>query len=385
MPNIPLIFNSPFDSIDKNYFLKHYWQKRPCFFKKAFHSPPSYLSADELAGFSLLDDVESRLIKKSSNQQWSIEHGPFDESRFETLTESHWTLLVQSIDTWAPQTRELLSHFSFIPRWRFDDIMLSFATDQGGVGPHADNYDVFLVQGDGERRWRVGSKGVLSSNQSIIEGMCHQAEFDPIIDEVMQPGDMLYIPPETPHWGISLGESMGYSVGYRSMQTHQLLALLTESLSNDVQYQQFFTDEYRKQINQSNHLEKEIVHWAQEQLVKLSKQPQLLQQLIGQQLSCSKLGQYENNHEIKIDSLDEKTTIQLDQEVGVNWSLSNNKILLNVEGESYFFEVNTLKTIEKFCNYLPVSIKGFNFSSNDIDFPETLANLLNKGHIKLTN
>ena len=151
-----------FNPIDEQEFLKTYWQKRACFFKSSSPIYPNFLSADELAGFALEQEVESRLvINEPSINKWSLQHGPFSTQQLEALPESNWTLLVQSIDYWYPQIRELLKHFAFIPKWRFDDVMVSFATDKGGVGPHADNYDVFLIQGNGKRRWRVGSKDCL--------------------------------------------------------------------------------------------------------------------------------------------------------------------------------------------------------------------------------
>jgi len=383
------MYNRPFYEINKSEFLAKYWQKAPCFFKNAFESPPNFLSADELAGLSLQDEIESRLIIQSTEESlsdtWTIEHGSFDESRFANLPESHWTLLVQSIDTWIPKTRELLADFNFIPRWRFDDIMLSFAVDQGGVGAHSDNYDVFLIQGSGQRHWRVGAKGDTSKSKTVIDGMCHLNEFSPIIDVLMQPGDMLYIPPDTAHWGISIGESIGYSVGYRSIQTNQLLALLTEKLAEKSDHQQFFSDPYRDKPNHSNFFEPQLVEWAQDELKKLAEQPELLAELLSKQLSLSKLGIYQNDNDIDIKKLSNDSVIQLDKEIGVNWLYFGNKIRLNVEGESFDFDLRSERAVKKLASFSPISLTLFNFSPKLIDFSPVLASLITRGYIKRVN
>lgn len=380
------MFDGSFKKINKNQWLEKYWQKAPCLFKNAFDDPPNFLSADELAGFALQDEVESRLIiQDSQTRKWSIEHGPLEQSRFSSLTESHWTLLVQSIDTWLPETQQLLDYFRFIPRWRFDDIMVSFATGKGGVGPHADNYDVFLIQGIGERHWKVGAKGDTSKAKTVIDGMSHLQEFTPIIDVVMQPGDMLYIPPDTPHWGVSEGESIGYSVGYRSIQTHQLLALLTEELAEKPLHKQFFTDLYRKEENISNLFEGQLVEWAQRQLIDLSEQPELLADLMSKQLSLSKLGEHQVDNIADIQELTEDIKIQLQQGIGVNWLVYRRQIRLNVEGESFDFDPKYQKAVQLLATFSPVPIKLFNFSPDLVDFPSALTSLVNRGYVNTIN
>lgn len=380
------MFNGSFKDINKNLWLEKYWQKAPCLFNNAFDDPPDFLSPDELAGFALQDEVESRLIIQNSQiNKWTIEHGPLEQSRFSSLTESHWTLLIQSIDSWLPETQKLLNHFRFIPRWRFDDIMVSFATDQGGVGPHADNYDVFLLQGIGERHWRVGAKGDTSASSTVIDGMCHLEDFTPIIDVVMQPGDMLYIPPDTPHWGVSKGESIGYSVGYRSIQTHQMLALLTEELSEKPHHQQFFADLYRKKENNSNFFEDQLVQWAQQQLIELSRQPELLADLISKQLSLSKLGEYQEDNILDIQHLKQDSQIQLQQGIGVNWLVHKQNVRLNIEGVSFDFDPEYLEAVQLLASFAPVSVKLFNFSPNLVDFPSALTNLVNRGYVNTIN
>ena len=140
-------------------FLSDYWQKKPLLIRGGFSGDPALITPEELAGYSLDDDIESRLIQHNSQQQrWQLSHGPLEETAFEELGEENWTLLLQSLDYFHPPLQTLTKACNFLPRWRLDDIMVSFATANGGVGPHLDKYDVFLVQGQGQRRWRVGFK-----------------------------------------------------------------------------------------------------------------------------------------------------------------------------------------------------------------------------------
>src|SRR5690606_33230205 len=149
-------------------FLRAYWQKKPLLIRNAFPNFESPIDGDELAGLALEEEVESRLILEHCKVPWELQHGPFDENIFSTLPESHWTLLVQAVDQWVPEVHELLNHFRFIPNWRLDDIMVSYAPDQGSVGPHFDYYDVFLLQGAGQRRWRTGQQ--CDVNSAHVEG-----------------------------------------------------------------------------------------------------------------------------------------------------------------------------------------------------------------------
>ncbi len=197
------MFNS---AVSLEAFLSDYWQKKPFLFKQAFPSFTDPLSPEELAGLACEEEVESRLVRHKKGS-WLLQNGPFSETEFTSLPETDWTLLVQAVDLWFTELQSLYSHFSFIPDWRFDDIMVSYATDQGGVGPHFDYYDVFIIQGMGNRRWQLGehcneSTALQSSSElKILE------HFSPHDEFLLETGDMLYIPPGHSHYGVSLGSS----------------------------------------------------------------------------------------------------------------------------------------------------------------------------------
>ncbi|TQV84438.1 cupin domain-containing protein [Aliikangiella coralliicola] len=384
-------------NFDPAHFLTTHWQKSPCLIKNALTHRPEYLSAEELAGLSLEDEVESRIIR-CDNNQWQLFHGPFDEATFDQLPDSHWTLLVQTVDYWLPEVSEFLKNFNFIPRWRFDDLMISYAVNGGGVGPHFDNYDVFLVQTSGERRWRVGRKDDISQPDSVIEGLQHVKPFDAEIDAIMQPGDILYVPPRTPHWGESIGESIGYSVGYRTLQTKDVIALLagefecpdvtpevdaedfaltpptTESLN------EFFTDKYRSKPNYSGKIEPELIQWAQKEIIKISNNQELITSLLSKFLSNPKIDSPDPVVSLPVNQSEKLHTIKMIDGVNANWFISKDGIIVNIEGETLGFPIESQPLIESVLSGEPLDIRALQRDHPKFDFSRSLARLINKGY-----
>jgi len=208
------------------HFLAHYWQQKPVVIRQGFEHFADLISPDELAGLACEAEVESRLVYKKDGQ-WQAEVGPF--ASYEHLGERDWSLIVQAVDHWSPAVAQLVAPFAFIPKWRLDDVMISYATPGGGVGPHIDLYDVFICQGSGRRRWRVGDLG--NHRQFAAHAaLWHTDPFDAIIDVELLPGDILYIPPGFPHDGVSLEHSMSFSVGFRSKSGSDMLSGLADYL-----------------------------------------------------------------------------------------------------------------------------------------------------------
>ncbi|CAH0990333.1 hypothetical protein SIN8267_00425 [Sinobacterium norvegicum] len=213
-----------FGSISAEHFMQEYWQKKPLLIKNAFPDWQNIVSPEELAGLSLEDFIESRLlIGNSAFDHWQLEHGPFQEERFSQLDKKHWTLLVQGVDQWVEEVGILLDQFRFAPNWRVDDVMISYAVDQGSVGPHFDNYDVFLIQGLGKREWQVGSECDASTPLTDNQQLKILKNMETVDRWVLEPGDMLYIPPKFSHWGKAIGESMTYSIGFTSPTESQII------------------------------------------------------------------------------------------------------------------------------------------------------------------
>ncbi len=174
---------------------------------------------DELAGLACEDGVESRIVRQKRTRgrtRWDVRWGPHVESSFSDLTDRDWTLLVQEVNRWVPDVALMLDRFPFIPNVRVDDVMISFAAPGGGVGAHVDSYDVFLVQGQGERRWQWHTRP--TKDTRLVPGLDLRilASFEPEADEVLGPGDMLYLPPGFAHHGVAVTPCLTYSVGFRS-------------------------------------------------------------------------------------------------------------------------------------------------------------------------
>lgn len=212
-------------------FVDEYWQKKPLLVRNAFPDFQSPLTADELAGLACENEVESRIIlEKDGPSPWTIEHGPFEESRFTSLPEKHWTLLVQGVDTWVAEVAELIEPFRFIPDWRIDDIMISYAPKQGSVGPHLDHYDVFLIQAEGHRHWQLNTKPY--TDDDCIPGipLSILKNFEAGQEWTLAPGDMLYLPPNVAHYGVAQDECMTYSVGFRAPAKSEILTAFIDDL-----------------------------------------------------------------------------------------------------------------------------------------------------------
>ena len=212
-------------------FLAEYWPKKPLLIRQAIPNFQGLLDGNDLAGLACEEEAQSRLVRFSDGQ-WHTEQGPFDEADFANLPEHDWTLLVQGVNHFLPEADALLRQFSFIPYARLDDLMVSYAPKGGGVGPHFDSYDVFLLQGSGERRWKVSHQ----SDKSIIEGAPLRILKQFVCDDewVLEPGDMLYLPPQLAHWGIAeTDDCMTYSIGFRAPKTTELaMGYLEEMQSN---------------------------------------------------------------------------------------------------------------------------------------------------------
>ena len=197
-------------------FLRDYWQKRPLLIRNAFPGYESPLQPEDLAGLACEDGVLARLIEHdAASDGWRVRHGPFAEEDFPGLPDHDWTLLVQDMDKWDADLRGLLDRFDFLPRWRIDDVMVSFAATGGSVGAHVDQYDVFLLQAQGHRRWQIDASDAppLAFRDDVELKLLR--DFHPDHDWVLTPGDMLYLPPGWAHDGIAQGECMTCSIGFR--------------------------------------------------------------------------------------------------------------------------------------------------------------------------
>ena len=222
-------------------FLRRHWQKRPLLVRGAFSTFRDPVTPARLLGLAGRADVESRLVReRGGTRPWEVEPGPLPKSRFRGLGPSHWTLLVQNVDDHVPGVAALLEKFHFLPRWRVDDVMVSYAARQGSVGPHVDTYDVFLLQGRGRRRWRIAQRFDPACRRGldlrVLRGFRAEQDF------VLEPGDLLYLPPGVAHHGVALEECLTYSIGLRAPSEVDLVAGFLQRVVGSVDQARLYAD-----------------------------------------------------------------------------------------------------------------------------------------------
>ncbi|HXU93248.1 MAG TPA: cupin domain-containing protein [Gallionella sp.] len=222
-----------------NEFLRDYWQKKPLLIRKAFPDFKGLLDPQQLIGLACEEDVQARIVTQQRGQ-FCLQHSPFMQEDFDGFGKSKWTVLVQGVNHFLPEASELLKHFSFIPHARLDDLMVSYAPKGGGVGPHFDSYDVFLLQGLGHRRWQISTQ----EDQTLIEGAPLRILKDFRVEQewVLEAGDMLYLPPHCAHNGIAEDDCMTYSIGFRTPAYQELAEQFLVYLQDRIQVDGMYAD-----------------------------------------------------------------------------------------------------------------------------------------------
>jgi 50S ribosomal protein L16 3-hydroxylase len=228
-------------------FLRDYWQKRPLLIRNAFPGFETPISPEDLAGLACEEAALSRIVMHETGHsgeldQWLLRHGPFPEELFPTLPTQDWTLLVQDVDKWDADVAALLPVFDFLPRWRIDDVMVSFAAPGGSVGAHVDQYDVFLLQGLGHRRWQVDASARPPVEFRTDSELKLLTQFHPTHEWTLGPGDMLYLPPGVPHHGIAEEACLTFSIGMRAPAASELLGDFVDELIEGSDESQRYAD-----------------------------------------------------------------------------------------------------------------------------------------------
>jgi 50S ribosomal protein L16 3-hydroxylase len=218
-------------------FLREYWQKKPLLVRGAVPGFKGLLTPAEVRQLAADEDAESRLVCQT-DEGWTLDHGPFRPRDFPR--KGPWTVLIQGLNLVMPTADALLRRFNFLPYTRLDDLMVSYATDGGGVGPHFDSYDVFLLQGAGRREWRISAQRDLTLEEDApLKILRH---FKPTQSWILEPGDMLYLPPRYAHDGIAIGECQTYSIGFRAPSAQELVSEFLSFLQEDVNERGMYSD-----------------------------------------------------------------------------------------------------------------------------------------------
>jgi len=273
-------------------FMSKYWQKKPLLIRQAIPHFKAPISRTELFSLAKAPDVESRLVQrvkqKGLKASWRMQKGPFKRGQLPTLSQKDWSLLVQGVNLHHPMAEHLLSLWHFLPKARLDDLMISFATDGGGVGPHFDSYDVFLLQASGQRRWRIGAsvdqRLIKDAPLKILSNFSYDQEF------VLAPGDMLYLPPQYAHEGVAIGECMTYSIGFKAPDSltlvKEVLVRYLDRLSEDESlHHVIYSDSQQKATQEPGLIPTALQNFALKHMEKLLSNRDEFMRSLGEYLS----------------------------------------------------------------------------------------------------
>lgn len=265
-------------------FMQKHWQKKPLLVRQAFPGFQPLLAPRELFALAARDEVESRLVAREGGA-WRLQRGPFARRALPPLQRPDWTLLVQGVDLHLPQAHALLHGFSFLPAARLDDLMVSYATDGGGVGPHFDSYDVFLLQAQGRRRWRIGRQRDFTLQEGVpLKILAH---FEPEEEYVLEPGDMLYLPPRYAHDGIAEGECQTYSIGFRAPAQAELARELLQRLADEAAEGEprLYRDPGQPATDHPGAVPEGLAEFARQAMAAALKDPHALDRALGEYLT----------------------------------------------------------------------------------------------------
>lgn len=265
-------------------FMRRHWQKKPLLIRQAIPGFAPLLNRAELFGLAGEEGVESRAIVRAPGGDWQLSHGPFGRKALPPFKQAAWTLLVQGVDLHVDAVHRLMQAFRFVPDARLDDLMISWASEGGGVGPHFDSYDVFLLQASGKRHWRIGRQRDLSLEEDVpLKILRH---FEPEEEWVLEPGDMLYLPPKWAHDGVAVeGECMTYSVGFRSPQRGGLAGELALRLADEHEDAQLYRDPKQDATDQPAAMPSGLLDFARDGLQRLLANEQALACALGEVLT----------------------------------------------------------------------------------------------------
>ena len=230
----------PLGGMSVQTFLKEYWHKKPLLIRQAIPNFQAFYQPEDTIAALQNESVESRLVIDDAQTGWSLQNGPVKKKAIPSRKQPRWSALVQGVDLHHPLGHALINLFRFIPDVRLDDLMISFATDGGGVGPHYDAYDVFLLQGYGQKRWRISQEQDRSIRPNLPVRILQH--FTPEQEWVLEPGDMLYLPPQYAHDGIAMGDSMTYSIGFRTPSYQELGVALLQFIEDNLELSGHYAD-----------------------------------------------------------------------------------------------------------------------------------------------
>jgi len=376
--------NSPLGDFSKEQFLKEYWQKKPCLIRNAIAGFEPLLDGNDLAGLACEEMAESRLVKGSVKAaDWTVAHGPFSDSDFAELPEENWTLLVQDVEKHYAPLQDLMRQFSFIPNWRLDDLMISFAAAGGSVGPHTDQYDVFLLQAEGKRRWQVARSFEPGLLESCPLNVLKQFEAEQ--EWVLEPGDMLYLPPNVAHHGVALEPGMTWSIGSRAPSGADLLQGLGEWLAFSDDEGGRYSDPELASVNRAGEITSEALQGLRKLMLARINDSENLDNYLAAFMSRFRLAHEPVpppdlvTSEVVLESLQANDNLFRNPWTRLIWIQTPGGARLYAAGQAYDCSASLAESL---CQSSQVRIEANLLDQASV---ETLTRLINNGHFMLTS
>jgi 50S ribosomal protein L16 3-hydroxylase len=361
-------------------FLARHWQKRPLLIRGAFPDFKCPVDKQTLLGLATSPQVESRLVQERTRPTFRVEHGPFAATRWRRLPKTHWTVLVQDVDKHIAQVAELLEPFSFLPRWRIDDIMISYAAKHGSVGPHYDNYDVFLLQGLGKRRWHLGPKPkqpkLLAGTQlRVLENFSATREI------VVEPGDLLYLPPHIAHHGVAESDCITLSVGFRAPSQRELMFAWVEDLLQRSDDTLRYQDPDLRRIFHSGEIDKRSLERLRELLAPaLHLDASHFARWFGRYVTEPKPQLLSQR---SAENSDARSATLFQRALGSRWAFhATHELWLFVDGSEWQLPKRLTPLIQALCDRPRVDLSRFAKLSRDPAFKTLHTDLLQRGLLR---
>ena len=370
-------------------FMRDYWQKKPLLVRQAIPGFESPISPDELAGLALEEEIESRLVIEHGERPWELRRGPFAEDAFAELPERDWTLLVQAVDQFVPEVAELLEEFKFLPKWRIDDVMVSFAVPGGGVGPHFDNYDVFLLQGYGKRRWQVGQ--VCDSDSPMLQhaDLKILAEFVKTEEWVLEPGDMLYLPPLLAHCGTAEDDCMTYSVGFRAPSAAEVLTHFTDFLGQFLPDEERYSDADAQPTSDPTQIQRDALDRLKALLTEHMSDERLLMTWFGQFMTEPKypelIAGIEIDEEGFLGGLEAGAILIRNPSARMAWSEVGDDLVLFASGQSRLLSASLRELLKLVCSADALHIENLGAWLADDEGRNLLVELVKQGSLEFAD
>lgn len=385
--------NTPLEilgGISAEVFLRDYWQKKPLLIRQAIPNFESPLEGNDLAGLSLEEIVESRIVLEHGETPWQLKHGPFNDETYNTLPERDWTLLVQAVDQFSPEVAEVLEHFRFLPNWRIDDVMISFAVPGGSVGPHYDNYDVFLLQAEGQRKWKIGQMCDAQSplldhpDLRILDG------FEQTDEWILEPGDMLYLPPRLAHWGIAETDCMTWSVGFRAPSTAEVVTHYADFVARFLPDEQRYGDANMSPVSNPNYIRAEDIQRLRKLISEQLDDDRMLLTWFGQHMTEPRYPDLLIGNDLSLDefmqTLEDGAVFTRNPTARLAWSHieldAERAVVFFVSGNSRILSEHLVALLDLLCCADAIHIDNLTPWLNDAEATTLLCELVKQGSLE---